>query len=109
MLNTFILEGRLKEISEIKETDRGTKFMKLLVSSERTYRNNEGNYDADLIEVELWRGIAEVCSETCMINDIISIQGRIQSSTLKTNEGKEFIVYKFIGEKVSFITKKGDF
>ena len=108
MINTFILEGRLKEVSEIKETDRGNKFMKVLLASERNFRNNEGIYDNDLIEIELWRGIAELCSESCLIDDFISIQGRIQSTTLKSNEGKEFIAYKFIGEKVNFLTKKSD-
>lgn len=109
MLNTFILEGKLKEVSDIKETDRGTKFMKILIESERTFRNNDGYYDTDLIEVEVWRGVAEVCAETCNINELISIQGRIQSSTFKTNEGKEYISYKFIGEKVSYLTKKSDY
>lgn len=104
MINTFILEGKLKEISEIKETEKGIKFARIALSIQRNYRNSEGVYDEDLIEVELWRGIAEVCSENAQINDTMSIQGRIQSSQLKTNEGKAFIAYKFIAEKVSFLS-----
>ena len=103
MINTFILEGKLKEVSSIKETDRGTKFMKVLIECERNFKNNEGFYETDLIEIEVWRGVAELCAESCNINNYISIQGRIQSSTFKTNEGKEYISYKFIGEKVSFL------
>lgn len=103
MINTFLLEGRLQEISEVKETDRGIKFMKITLSVERNYRNSDGYYDQDIIEVELWRGMAEICAENSKINDYISIQGRIQSSKLKSNEGKEFIAYKFVAEKVSFL------
>lgn len=103
MINTFLLEGKLMEISEVKETDRGIKFMKIALSVERNYRNSDGYYDQDIIEVELWRGMAEICAENSKINDYISVQGRIQSSKLKTNEGKEFIAYKFVAEKVSFL------
>ena len=60
-------------------------------------------YDKDFFEIEVWRGVAEVCAETCSINELISIQGRIQSSTYTASDGKEYITYKFIGEKVSFL------
>ncbi len=103
MINTFIIEGKLKEISELKETDKGIKYCHVVMSVERNYRNSEGAFDVDLIEIELWRGIAEICAENSKIDDYISIQGRIQSSQLKTNEGKSFIAYKFIAEKVSFL------
>lgn len=103
MLNTFILEGKLKEISEIKETDKGIKHARILISCSRNFRNSEGQYDEDLIEIDLWRGIAEICVENSQINDFVSIQGRIQSSQLTSNEGKPFIAYNFIAEKVSFL------
>ena len=103
MINTFIFEGKLKEISEIKETEKGIKYCHVILAIERNYRNSEGHYDIDFVEVELWRGIAEICAENSKIDDYISIQGRIQSTQLKTNEGKPFIAYKFIAEKVSFI------
>ena len=103
MINTFIVEGKLKEISDLKETEKGIKYAHIILSVERNYRNSEGLYDEDLIEIELWRGIAEVCSENSKLNDYVSIQGRIQSSQLKTNEGKSFLAYKFIAEKVSFL------
>ena len=103
MINTFIIEGKLKEISEVKETDKGIKYAHIVISVERNYRNSDGQFDEDLIEIELWRGIAEVCSENSKLNDYVSIQGRIQSSQLKTNEGKPFIAYKFVAEKVSFL------
>lgn len=103
MINTFIIEGKLKEISDLKETEKGIKYAHIILSVERNYRNSEGLYDEDLIEIELWRGIAEVCSENSKLNDYVSIQGRIQSSQLKTNEGKSFLAYKFIAEKVSFL------
>ena len=103
MINTFILEGKITEISEVKETERGNKFVRATLKVDRNFRNSEGIYDFDFIEIELWRGIAEVFIEGSHIDDFISIQGRIQTSKLKTNEGKEFIAVKLVAEKVSFL------
>lgn len=103
MINTFILEGKLKNISELRETDKGIKFAKLSLDIERNFRNSEGVYDTDTIEVELWRGIAEICAENSKQGDVIAVQGRVQSSNLTTSEGKPFIAYKFVAEKVSFL------
>ena len=42
MINTFIVEGKLKEISEIRETDKGIKFSRVTLDIERNFRNSEG-------------------------------------------------------------------
>ena len=51
MINTFIVEGKLKEISEIRETDKGIKFSRITLDVERNFRNSEGFYDEDTIEI----------------------------------------------------------
>lgn len=102
MINAFIVEGKLKKISELKETDRGIKHNHIVISVERSYRNSEGLFDEDLIEIELWRGIAELCFENAKIDEYISVQGRIQSEVKETPNGN-YIAYKFIAEKVSFL------
>lgn len=99
MINTFILEGKLFKKTEVLETERGIKFMKVILECQRPYRNENGEYDKDLIEVELWRGIAEITDEAVSVGEILSIQGRIQGFMNENN----FISYKFIGEKVSFL------
>ena len=104
MINTFIIEGKIGSIGELKTTENDIKFLKLSIDSERNYRNYEGIYETDTIEIELWRGLAELVFENAKVNDFISVQGRIQSSHLKTKDKKEYIVYKFVAEKVSFLS-----
>lgn len=53
MINTFFIEGSLQEISELKETDKGIHFAHVLLKVERPFRNSDGLYDSDMIEVEL--------------------------------------------------------
>ena len=104
MINTVIVEGKIGSIGELKTTENDIKFLKLSIDSERNYRNYEGIYETDTIEIELWRGLAELVFENAKVNDFISVQGRIQSSHLKTKDKKEYIVYKFVAEKVSFLS-----
>lgn len=106
MINVFVLEGRLVNISDLRETEKGIKFASLTLDVTRSYRNADGNFETDQFNIDIWRGVAEICSTQCKPGDFISLQGRVQTSKLTNNDGKEFIVYNFIAEKVSFIPKK---
>lgn len=104
MINTCILEGKLVSISELKETDKGIKYASLRLEVVRAFRNSDGQYDSDLIDVDLWRGVAETCTKYATVGDIIGIQARIQSSQLSTADGRPFLAYGFVAEKVSFLS-----
>ena len=106
MINVFVLEGRLVSISNLRETEKGIKFASLVLDVTRSFRNPEGSYETDQFNIDIWRGVAEICSTQCKPGDFISLQGRIQSNVLTNSEGKDFIVYNFIAEKVSFIPNK---
>lgn len=104
MINTFALEGTLVDISPVKETERGSRFATMTLEVERAFRNSDGIYESDLIQVDLWRGVADLCTAHCKAGDIIGVQGRIQSSQLTSGEGKKFIAYNIIAEKVSLLS-----
>ena len=106
MINTFFLEGTIEKISELSHTEKGIARAFITLKSKRPFRSAEGEYVDDFIEVELWRGIAEVCIENCEYGTLLGIQGRIQTSVCETKEGKPFICYKFVAEKVSFLETK---
>ena len=57
MINTFIIEGKIGSIGELKTTENDIKFLKLSIDSERNYRNYEGIYETDTIEIVFWRGL----------------------------------------------------
>lgn len=106
MINTFFIEGSLQEMSELKETDKGIHYTHILLKVERPFRNSDGNYDSDFVEIELWRGTSEVIFENFKKDMLLGIQGRIQSKMLTSTNGKPNIVYKLVAEKVSFLDLK---
>lgn len=68
--------------------------MKLAVI--RSFKNEDGIYDTDIVPVVLPSGIAEKMHGYIKKNDLISIRGRVQ-----TNENKELII---VTEKTSFLS-----
>lgn len=62
MLNFMVLVGKVKEIPEIRLTAAGTKIATMLLEVDRGFRNSNGEYDQDVFNVVLWRGIAETCA-----------------------------------------------
>ncbi len=103
MLNQFVVVGKVKEISSIKETGTGFKYATLLVEVTRSFKNSENVYESDNMLFMLWRGVAENCANSCVHGDFVGIKGRIQSKEHAGNEGVTFYNYDLIAEKVSFL------
>lgn len=98
MLNQVVLVGRLVTNSEIKETEKGKKVSNITIAIPRSYKNENGEYEADFIDCTLWNGIAENTAEYCKKGDIIGIKGRLQ--TFKAGEKTELFI---TAERVTFL------
>ena len=85
MLNQFILVGRITKIEQGK----------VMIAIPRSYKNNEGIYDTDIISVTIKGEIDEKTREFCRKGDIIGIKGHI--ACLDNN-------LELIAEKVSFLS-----
>jgi len=96
MLNQVVLVGRISSIIP-KEMSDGKKVAQVVVSCQRAYKNEEGEYETDLITIYLFNGIAENTMEYCKVGDIIGVKGRIESYM----NGM-----KVIADKVSFLSSK---
>lgn len=95
MLNNFILVGKLlDEKIEVKEVD-GKKVAYITVAVPRSFKNEEGEYEKDLVPVELWFGVAENVSNYCHKNDTLGVKGRIQVVDSQV---------KLIADKVTFLS-----
>lgn len=97
MLNQTILVGRIAKEVEIKELDEGKKVSYLTLAVQRSYKNEEGEYETDFVPVTLWNGIAANVAEYCRQGDLIGVKGRIQSD----NNG-----LVIVADKVTFLSSK---
>lgn len=106
MLNQIILVGRLVKEVEIKELENDKKIANITLAIPRTFKNSDGKYDTDFIDIVLWDTIAQNTNEYYKKGDIIGIKGRIQTRKIEENDTKRK-VQEIIAEKVTFLSSKG--
>ena len=108
MLNQVVLVGRLTDNPEVTTRDKGKKVTTIILAVQRTYKNQDGIYEADFIRCILWDAIATNTCEYCHKGDIVGIKGHIQTSTYEVDGTRKYNT-DVIAEKVTFLqTKKED-
>lgn len=104
MLNQFVGVGRLVDEPSAKEMEDGKKVSNITIAVPRSYKNENGEYDTDFVDVVLWNGIAENTAEYCHKGDIIGVKGRIQTSTYETEGGEKRKSTQIVAEKITFLS-----
>lgn len=107
MLNQLVLVGKVVESPVLNETNEGTKFARLLIEVERNFKNSDGEYEKDLVQCILWRGIAESAVDACFVGSLIGVKGRIQSNIIMSKDNKPFYNCEIIAEKISYLQTNG--
>ena len=96
MLNQLILVGRLTKDIEIEKIDDDKEMAILNLAIPRNFKNTNGEYDTDYVQVCAFNGIATNVAEYCQKGDLIGIKGRIESGNDKT--------IRIVAEKVTFLS-----
>ena len=104
MLNQVVLVGRLVRNPELKETETGKKVTNITIAVPRSYKNVDGQYEADYIDCTLWTPIAESTTEYCKKGDVIGVRGRVQSRIVENEDGSKYKKMEIIAEKVTFLS-----
>lgn len=85
MLNQLVIVGRLYQ--EIKDNI-------IVVSVPRSFKNEEGEYDTDLITCKVWGNLSENVEKFCTKGSVIGIKGRLENNNNKI---------EVIAEKITFL------
>ena len=108
MLNQFVGVGRLVAEPSVKETEDGKQVSNITIAVPRSYKNENGEYDTDFVDVVLWNGIAENTAEYCHKGDIIGVKGSIQTSNYETEDGEKRKSTQIVAEKITFLSSSKD-
>jgi single-strand DNA-binding protein len=106
MLNQIVLVGKVLEMPQLRETNKGHKVVNLLIAVQRNFRNSVGEYESDAIMCTLWRGVAESVSAVCEVGSLVGIKGRLQANCFESKDQRPFHYCEVIAEKVSFLSPK---
>ena len=106
MMNITTLVGRLTKDPEVVETENGAKVSNISIAIPRPYKNVDGVYETDFIDVTLWNEIAEKTTEYCKKGDVIGVKGRIQVDSYE-KDGEKRTSTKVVAERISFLQSRG--
>lgn len=101
-MNQFCLAGKIARIPQLKTNPQGWKSCNVILEVERPFANSRGEFESDMISLEVWRGSAETLSACAQVNSWITAKGRIQSRIYE-KEGKTWTSYTLVAEKIEYI------
>ena len=106
MMNNFFGVGRLVADPEVKESENGKKYSNFTIAVQRSYKNADGVYDADFLDVVAFGPMAETTSEYCKKGDIIGIKGRVETSSYENEDAEKKKSTQIVADRISFISSK---
>lgn len=99
MMNQICLVGRL--VKNMEERDKY-----ITIACPRSFKNAEGNYDTDFIDIKLFGAIAQNTMEYCKKGDVIGIRGRIETLNIDDGDGHYTKKTEIVADRVTFLSSK---
>lgn len=102
MLNKIILMGRLTRDPELRRTQSGTAVASFTLAVDRDYKPQDGEREADFIDIVAWRGTAEFVSKYFTKGRMAVVEGRLQVRDWKDKDGAKRRSTEVIADNVYF-------
>lgn len=103
MLNRVVLIGRLTRDPELRYTASGIAVTTFTLAVDRPYTNQQGEREADFINIVTWRNLAEHCANYLKKGLLTAVEGRLQTRYYENNEGKRIYVTEVVADNVRFL------
>jgi len=106
MLNRIILIGRLTRDPEIRYTPSGVAVANFTLAVDRSFKNAQGEREADFINIVAWRQLGENCANYLSKGKLAAVDGRLQIRSYEANDGSKRTVAEVVAEDVRFLSPK---
>lgn len=107
-MNNVNLTGRLTKAPELKQTASNTSVLTGTLAVNRTFKNQNGEREADFINIVAWRQTADIIAQYCGKGSQIGITGRIQTHNYENQQGQRVYVTEVVAEHVDLLDSKND-
>ena len=107
-MNNVNLIGRLNKAPELKQTASNTSVLTGTLAVNRTFKNQNGEREADFINIVAWRQTAEIIAQYCGKGSQIGVTGRIQTRNYENQQGQRVYVTEVVAEHVDLLDSKND-
>ena len=107
-MNRVDLVGRLTRDPELRHTTSGRAVCQISLAINRTFTNQNGEREADFINVVVWDKQAENVSKYVTKGRLVSVEGRLQSRSYDDKDGKKVYVTEVVANNVQFLSAGGN-
>lgn len=105
-MNRVILIGRLTRDPELRYTSSNIATASFSLAVDRNFTNQNGEREADFINIVVWRKQAENCKNYLTKGSQVAIDGRIQTRSYDGQDGQKRYVTEVIADNVQFLGTK---
>jgi single-strand DNA-binding protein len=108
MLNQVVLIGRLTRDPELRYTPgNGVPVTTFTLAVDRPFTNQQGEREADFINIVTWRKLAENCANYLQKGSLAAVAGRLQIRSYEDSQGIKRKVAEVVADNVRFLDRGG--
>ena len=107
-LNKVILIGHMCADPELKQTPSGVCVTSFAIGVQRRFKNADGNYDSDFINIVAWRQTAEFICKYFRKGKPIVICGSIQTRNYTDQQGNKRYVTEVVADEAGFASSASE-
>lgn len=105
-MNKVVLIGRLTRDPELRYTGSNTPVASFTLAVNRPFSNQQGEREADFINVVVWRKQAENVKNYLSQGSQAAVEGRIQTRSYDDQNGQKRYVTEVVADNVEFLGSK---
>ncbi|HDP5827286.1 TPA: single-stranded DNA-binding protein [Staphylococcus aureus] len=108
MINSVTISGRLTKEVEYKATQSGVKVARFTLAVQRSYKDKNGDYQADFINIIAFRGAADIANNYLNKGDLCNVHGRIQTRNFENDNGQRVFLTEVVSDDIQLINTSND-
>ncbi len=102
-MNVVAIIGRVTKELEISYTRQGTPNCTFTIAIQRDYKNSDGNYDADFIQIIAWREVAQLLVTHIKKGEQIGVNGQLRSRSYVDKNGIKKYITEVRAQRIKFL------
>lgn len=103
MINNVVLVGRMTKDAELRYTPQSQAVATFTLAVNRNFKNQNGEREADFINIVIWRQQAENLANWAKKGALIGITGRIQTRNYENQQGQRVYVTEVVADSFQLL------
>lgn len=106
MINNVVLVGRMTKDAELRYTPSNVAVATFTLAVNRSFKDKDGNREADFINCVIWRQPAENLANWAKKGALVGITGRIQTRNYENQQGQRVYVTEVVADNFQLLESR---